>query len=259
MYSKATRAIGYLKDQKGIINRYINEGKGWQPHVRNCRDIILDFVHGNRFNQIVVLGSGWLIDFPAELFDTAITFHLIDVSHPNQVKHKYRKYNNVVFHEEDITGGAIQQVFEATKLFRKGKTKTSIDKITGNGFTFDESRDAGIISLNILNQLDILLADYLLKFRMYNEEEITRFRNNIQEKHVKTIKGTNSLLITDCVERVYDMEEKPIDTKSLIYTKLQSEDMIRQWDWYFDTTGNYHPGLQTIFTVKAFQFNKNNK
>jgi hypothetical protein len=258
-YSSIIRSMGYLKDQKGILNRYVNERECWEPHVKNCKDAIHDFVHGTIANNVVVLGSGWLIDFPTELFSTQKYFHLLDIKHPRQVKHKYRDFDNVIFHEQDITGGAIHQVYHAVQSYKKDKTKSTIDTITGKGFIFDGTADTCIISLNILNQLDILLVDFLLKYKIYDDEEIKSFRKKIQENHVNTIKSRNALLITDSVEQVHDEKDNPVDSKNLIHASLPRDKMIREWVWQFDTTGNYHPGRKTIFTVSAYLFNKKEK
>ena len=80
----------------------------------------------------------------------------------------------------------MQEVYELVKNYRRNRIKADLAEIELTMYKPEEPVDY-IISLNILNQLDILLVDYLKKSSIYDEEELKFFRGRIQKSHIDSL------------------------------------------------------------------------
>jgi hypothetical protein len=112
------------------------------------------------------------------------------------------------------------------------------------------------VSVNILNQLDNLILEYLRKFPLPEKSLIERLQRNIQSSHIQSLLNYNSCLVTDYEELIYDEAGKLVATNSLLYTELPIFRQKKEWLWNFDTRMTYYPGRKTIFKVIAIQLNK---
>jgi hypothetical protein len=247
------RQMKYLSDQRGIMNRYLAEGDNWEPHLENTRNFIIRCLQEDRPETVAVLGSGWLIDLPVDdLIRSCRTVFLVDVFHPPQVLHKIQKIKNFRAIKADVTGGAILGVYHFVRDHRRSQAGGVLD------IPFQASlpgiRPDYIISLNILNQLDILLLDYLKKHLKIPQSEELEFRRRIQSQHVSLLIPGRSCLVADTEERVISRKKGLISSKNLIHCELPGGRMNEEWIWKFDSRGEYNPGNQTEMVVKAIQF-----
>jgi len=249
---KILRKMKYLSDLEGIMNRYLKEGRNWESHLENTRNFILDCLRSNANNTVTILGSGWLLDVPlTDLNDRCEKIVLVDIFHPPQIKHKMRKYPKVKLVTQDITGGTVNEVFTLVQEFRRSGIKRTIKEIAVPGFT--SASDPGyVVSLNVLNQLDILIIDYLKKFNIYDENELLELRRRIQKAHLDSLPPDNSCLITDYEEKIFhhDRLEK---TSPLIFIPLPRRGNQKTWEWNFDSSKSYYPERTTTFNVIALQ------
>ncbi len=250
---KILKKMEFLKDQEGIMTRYISEEGSWEDHLKHTKEYITDVVKKIKPETISILGSGWLLDVPIEfLAANCKKIYLYDIHHPAQIRHKLRQHKNVVFVECDLTGGFIYETFNAVELFRKTKKKIPVENLKMNNFIPEPETDY-TISVNLLNQLDILLIDYLEKFSIYSDTEIGRIRTNIQQVHINSLKPGQALLITDYQEILYDEDNKQTDKHSLVYTELPAGKNKKYWDWDFDTNMTYYAGKKTKFRVVGIE------
>jgi hypothetical protein len=140
-----------------------------------------------------VLGSGWLLDIPAEelaaMFDEVWLF---DIKHPAMVSRRMKNLPNVRLIETDISGFA-EPIYDAVRSAKQSFNSENINPI----FDFDLTQFSYIVSCNILNQLDILILDYLkTKIRLTSEEERI-LRTRIQQTHLQILPQKKSCLISD--------------------------------------------------------------
>ena len=56
------RRMGYIRDQEGIMNRYIREKMHWDQHLEKTREFINASFSDKSIETVAVLGSGWLVD-----------------------------------------------------------------------------------------------------------------------------------------------------------------------------------------------------
>jgi hypothetical protein len=114
-------------------------------------------------------------------------------------------------------------------------------------------RPEAYISINLLNQLDIMLCDYILKQKPFQQEALVPFRRAIQAFHVEWISKKPACLISDIREEVSDRKGER-SSKALLYTSLPEGIRSEHWWWDFDTQGTYHPGSRTRMEVQAVEW-----
>ncbi len=249
--NKLYEELGYYTDQKGILERYYREQEGWDKHLAQTKRYILDSLSHYKNNSVAVLGSGWLLDLPLkELSDHFKTLTLFDIFHPREIKQKCKKYKNVFFEEMDISGGAAEEAFMANTFLKRTGEKKNISEFQIKGFQYNLKFDM-YISLNILNQLDIIPGDYLLENNVYTESELMKFRMLVQKAHLDSLPKGKTCLITDFEETIISDKDNSIIKKPLIHINLPENNTMQKWQWDFDLTGNYYKNKKTIFNVVA--------
>jgi hypothetical protein len=58
--------MGFIKDQEGIMNRYLRESSQWKKHLEKTRNFISGSFSHTEAETVAVLGSGWLLDVPLD-------------------------------------------------------------------------------------------------------------------------------------------------------------------------------------------------
>ncbi|MFZ5940108.1 MAG: hypothetical protein ACOYXB_06000 [Bacteroidota bacterium] len=242
------RAMGFFSDQEGIISRYLAEKEGWDLHLRNSREFILDFVAQSNCKTVAILGSGWLLDLPLEEMSRQLDrILLLDIRHPAQVREKVARYPGVELLETDLSGGAIAFAWQAVK-----KSSFQPEKMVLRVPALPFEPDC-LISLNILNQLDIIPGDYLQKHLGLSDEDLIPFRRRIQDFHVAWITQRSGCLVSDIVE-YSSVEGKEENRRSLLFTGLPEGMQEKEWEWPFDSRGRYRENMYTRMQVKAIRW-----
>jgi hypothetical protein len=246
----AARRAGYVSDQNGIRNRFLRESGNWQSHLQNTRNFIIHAAKQTmQHRSVAVLGSGWLYDVPLEelsqMFESVV---LVDIVHPEPVRIKAKRLANVQLVEADLTGGAVQLAMRA-KSFPQFTEWLPTAKPAINFGDFDL-----VVSVNLLNQLDIILCDYLTKRFRVGDKDLLNVRKIVQQQHLDWLPKGRTCLITD-----YRQIDTPVDggvetTKELVYCQLPQSADFEEWDWIFDTNQRYSEKNNTIFKVMAVCF-----
>lgn len=250
---KILRRMGYLRDQEGIMNRYLREREHWADHLEKTKAFINGSFEMLSAESVAVLGSGWLLDIPLRELESRFSrVYLVDIIHPPQVRKKTESMDRVELVEADLTGGAVGQVWQISRE----KGSHSLDNflqdlqltspITGIS-------PGAVISVNLLNQLDIILCDFLQKQGTFGDEPLDRFRSVIQSFHLEWIMRTPGCLVTDATEKSRDHQGNE-SFKPLLYTRLPEGIRTGQWSWEFDTRGTYRSGIRTSMEVQAVEW-----
>jgi hypothetical protein len=202
-------------------------------------------------STLIVLGSGWLLDFPLdEVYQNTKNICLVDILHPPQILKKIEKYPGVQCIAADITGGYVQKVYDDLHRFKKQDIPYMfIDDHSFPDINFDSG--TWLISLNILNQLDILIADYIKKHITISSETLNLIRSKLQGDHINLLKKTNFIIVTDHTEEIFNNRGIKEAEKYLLHTDLPDFDSMDEWDWPVDSEGVYNPGRKTILKVTA--------
>ena len=251
--NQSIRRMGFIKDQQGIMNRYMRESSHWKTHLEKTRNFITESFRQSEAESVAVLGSGWLLDVPLDhLLVRFKHIYLVDIHHPIQIRKRTAGMSQVELIEEDLTGGAIKQVWDYIE-----KESPPKDGILQGHFPLTPplsriSPDV-LISVNLLNQLDIIVCDHILKKKHYQQEALAPLRSAIQAFHLDWITKKPGCLITDTVEEVVDKNGAK-SSKALLYTNLPPGVRSDSWWWDFDSQGTYHPGSRTRMEVQAIEW-----
>ena len=179
--SQVAREEGYVTDQKGIQNRFVREREHWQLHLDNTKQYILQSAKRSASKKsVAVLGSGWLLDVPvAELAQEFEEVYLYDIVHPEQIVVNMRKYPNVHLVVADLTDGAVELAAQSHS-FEEFCNSLAHISLTPNLQQFDF-----VVSVNLLNQLDIILCDYLKEKFSITESELIEIRKKDDKQLAK--------------------------------------------------------------------------
>jgi hypothetical protein len=245
--------MGYSDYQNGLIYRHLNQDGAWDSHLEHCRNFIIKALDYHKPEKVTVLGSGWLLELPLkEMIEKTERICLIDIVHPPDVLKQTTSLKNVELLELDVTGGLILEVWEKTGKYSFLKNLHSIRNITIPEFVPD-FEPGMVISLNILTQLESLLADYIKKRSKTGEKELGRFRAEVQKRHIDFLGKHSSVLITD-IEEVITNRSGSVTTNPTLLTDLPAGRMREEWTWNFDQTGADFVNSRSILKVIALTF-----
>lgn len=235
------------------MNRYMRESSHWKTHLERTRNFISTSFQQTEAESVAVLGSGWLLDVPLEfLLSRFRQIYLVDIHHPVQIRKRTAAMTQVELIEEDLTGGAIEQVWNYLE-----KPVQALDGLLPELFPLtpplSQIRPDCLISVNLLNQLDIIVCDHILKKKHFQQEALTPLRTAIQSFHLDWISKKPGCLITDTLEELVDKNGVK-KSKALLYTNLPKGVRRDSWWWDFDSQGTYHPGRRTRMEVQAIEW-----
>ena len=242
------RRMGYFDDQSGIIRRYRRECEHWDTHLTNTRQSAIDAMQGKSRTSAAVLGSGWLLDVPVEEMSRCFEkLYLYDQRHPAAVKKQVQSLGNVELRVCDISCFA-RSVYQYAKQYRNHKERPPISAIQAQN-TLNLNDFDFVFSCNILNQLDILLIDYLTQFFDLNHEETLSFRSNVQQHHINILPRNRSCMVADYEEITYTPDGTEISRKTSVHHPIIQHPDARCWTWEFDTKMTYYKDRMTFFKV----------
>lgn len=246
------RRMGYFTDQSGILNRYRREQKYWDTHLQNTRNFAMEAMQGKERKSAAVLGSGWLLDVPLEEMSRYFEkVCLYDIRHPATVKRKAKQMGNVELTVCDISCFAFP-VYRYAKQYRKSKVRPPISDIQPeNGL--DLSGFDFVFSCNILNQLDILLIDYMYQFFDLSREETDTFRSNVQQYHINLLPRSHSCIVADYREVTLTPDGKEISSKTTVNHPITQRTDARRWTWEFDTKMTYYRDRMTFLETLGIE------
>ena len=242
------RKMGYFDDQSGIIRRYQREREHWDTHLKNTKEFTVEAMQGKNRNSAAVLGSGWLLDVPLEELSRYFRkLCLYDIRHPAEVKKKAGMQGNVELSVCDISG-FVRPVYQYTKQYRNSRKRPFISDIQPQT-TLDLRCFDFVFSCNILNQLDILLIDYLSQFFNLSHEETIIFRSNVQQHHFNMLPRNRSCMVADYEEITSTADGREISRKTSVYHPIIQRTDVQRWTWKFDTKMTYCKDKMTFFEV----------
>jgi hypothetical protein len=246
--NKILRRMNFISDQKGIMNRFLREQGAWDGHLTEAGNFIIKVLQQEKVEHIVLLGSGWLLDFPIEkIIPLVKRITLVDVYFPPQILRKTESFEEVECLPADITGGYIETIYKNLKE-QKGDFVLPAEHIQPH---ITPEKGKLVISLNIMNQLDILLVDYIRSKVIIDEAAIAGFRTALQQAHLNMLKEHPFILITDYSELLINTQGNVIEDKELIFVDFPFCSLSREWEWQFDSHKLYNAHADTRMMVRA--------
>ena len=246
----AARRAGYVGDQLGIRDRFLRESGNWKSHLDNTRRFILEAASmTKKRTAVAILGSGWLYDVPldelSQMFESVV---LVDIVHPEPVKIRAAKLPNVRLVTTDLTGGAVQRAInEPTFQSFVYWLPSAVPDLNLEMFDL-------VVSVNLLNQLDIILCDYLTKRFKVDEQHLLPVRKTVQQQHINWLPVGHTCLITDYRQIDIPIDGSPQTETQLVFADMPEKLPVKEWEWLFDTNQRYSEKNNTIFKVMAICF-----
>jgi len=242
------RKMGYFNDQSGILRRYRREREGWDAHLLKTRGFAVEAMQGKNSKSAAVLGSGWLLDVPVEEMSRYFEkLYLYDIRHPAETKKRVKLLGNVELRVCDISCYA-NSVYEYVKKYRNHRHRPPISDIQPQN-ALDLSEFDFVFSCNILNQLDILLIDYLSQFFDLSHEEAVTFRSAVQSRHIDILPRNRSCMVADYKEITLTPNGKEISCRASVYHPVTQRTDASRWVWEFDKKMTYYKDKMTFFEV----------
>ncbi len=247
------KKMGYFRDQEGIMNRYLRESAEWEAHLEKTRDVILNKIGEKLPERIIVLGSGWLLDFPLEeAWEICRDIELVDIIHPPQILNRIRKFPGIRTLGMDLSGGMIAQTYYGLK---NRLSLEEINRLTALPLEFNpDQKNTLFISLNVMSQLDSLPSEYIVKKTSVSYHDLLEFRSGIQERHLEFLKSVKGLLITDYAEIYRNLSNGSVNEKQILITGLERILPEEEWKWEFDSQGIYRENCSTSMRVLVVSF-----
>ena len=170
---------------------------------------------------------------------------MIDINHPKQIVNRHKNNSKILFIKADLTTNLVEGV-------QKSKSFIDFLEIVKNIKPIDYlEKYSFVVSLNLLNQLDILLCDMLKQKFFVKDEELVGIRTRIQTLHLQSLPHNKSCIITDYCEVNYNNSMEDCTEKSLLYSDLSYIKNREEWLWTFDTRKTYRANANTTFKVLA--------
>jgi hypothetical protein len=153
--------------------------------------------------------------------------------------------------ETDISGFAVS-VYQAMRAADKTNGKITWDQVKPK-FDFRLDDFDFVVSCNLLDQLDAVPIEFLLKHNRIEKEDEAMLRMIIQQAHLNMLPVSKSCVITDLEEWQMDAQDQLANVKKLVYADIPASESSETWTWKFDSHLTYHPHFQTWFKVIAFE------
>jgi hypothetical protein len=249
---KIYKDFGFYSDQAGILRRYNREKYAWENHLNQTKSYILSCASGANKGRCAILGSGWLLDVPvAELADLFHEVWLFDIHHPKSTQAKLSHLRKIKRVECDISGFA-SEIYRIAK--NKKRTIDDFQELDIQpAFAYNLSEFDFVVSCNLLNQLDIILVDYLKRKKHILPEVEKKLRAAIQGFHLENLPVGKTCLVSDVEELWMNQKKEIIQENTLVYTNRLPDVCEKEWIWDFDTHYTYVSEYLTSFQVKAYR------
>jgi hypothetical protein len=188
------RAMGYLRELRGIRERGRLWAAAWAPHLGRTRELIRAALRRCAARRkAVVLGSGWLNDVPlAELAGAFAEVVLVDAVHPRAARRQARRWANVSLRSADVTGTA-EAVWRVAWDRRATLPRSAPELFCGDG-------EVDLVaSVNLLSQLPCLPERYLLEAGSHAPDAIATYGRDVVQAHLDYLRRLPGVvaLVTD--------------------------------------------------------------
>lgn len=219
------KRMGYLKELIGMDARHRRCRDPWAPHLKHCKNLILEAAQDIPRRRVTVLGSGLLLDIPlrqlADQFDEVV---LIDILHMPKIIKRTRTLANVRLLSTDLSG-----VAEATWNHVRQKRTGPLPAPSAETEFFQDS-DL-VVSANLLTQLPLLPMGWLKGGDGHSENDIQAFARAIIDHHLAFLVGLPGrvFLLSETERQIMDGDEMLQDIDPLFGAALPSCGL--KWIW----------------------------
>ena len=246
--TKSAKKMGQLRETIAMEARYKRSKSQWETHLKNTKSLIeessLKVVNQN---ELIVLGSGLLLDIPIEFLAKYFKrVYLVDVVHLKKIKQTINTYNNVFLVEHDITGLSDQLINASKSNFTDIQPQVSIPKLSAD--------TSLVISANMLSQLHYSPVKFVTNKFGFNEKQQIILTKSIMLSHIEMLSKLDCrvCLITDYTRQYKDEGQQIIEQEdALPNIKLPKPD--KEWLWEIAPRGELNKNISLTSVVYGYQ------
>jgi len=246
--TQTAKILGQLRETIAMEARYNRSRKQWESHLNNTKALIEHSARQiSQPNEVIVLGSGLLLDIPIEFLSTHFQqVSLVDVVHLKSTKQRVKNYRNVIFLEHDITGIAEQLIFSLPRNNQELKHQPSIPNLN--------PKTSLVISANMLSQLHLSIVNYAEDKLAFDNAMQERLATNIIRSHLSMLESLpcKVCLITDHI-REYRNESTQISEYETALLNVNLPKPNKKWYWEIAPKGELNKNISMTSEVYGYQ------
>lgn len=205
----------------------------WGEHYAHCQQSIRLAMDACSTHQTaLIFGAGSLNDVPlASLSEQFERVLLVDLLFLKSARKKIQPYPNIQLIEADVTE-SIQTVYQGQITPNKPQR------------WLDDASISLVVSLNLITQLPLLPAKWLIKQGGYEDGEIESLSKLMIQQHVDYLSAFNgqACLIADRWDTEFDRNGKVVDEFDP-WWEIKQPQTLTEWDWELVPIGEGKPGL----------------
>lgn len=225
--------MGYLTESIAMAARSKRCHQQWGEHFAHCQQSIQFAVEQcASHHTVLIFGAGSLNDIPLVLLSNRFErVLLVDVLFLKAARNKVQIYPNVELIEADITE-SIQAVYQGQTVCNKPQR------------WLDNPNISLVVSLNLITQLPLLPAKWLMKQGRAKEKTIEQLSKKMIEQHLNYLhrfKG-QACLIADRWDTEFDNNGQVLDEFDP-WWEVEQPQTLNEWDWLIVPIGEGKPGL----------------
>lgn len=250
--SRSARKLGQLQEAIAMEARFKRSHAQWFSHLENTKSLIKDSCNSlTNPDEVVVLGSGLLLDIPLEFLANHFNrVFLVDVVHLKKVTQVVEKYENVELLEYDVTGLSRQLLETETKKIEDFDFNVSIPCLS--------SQTSLVISANLLSQLPLSLVAFVEKKLAFDTVMQQQFATKIIQSHLDALANlANKVCLISDYQRYYkdNKLQQLEEERALLTVQLPEPDM--NWIWEIapqGELGKYISMSSRVYGYRDFQY-----
>lgn len=248
--TKEARAFGHTYESISLEVKEKRLNAFWASHLKNCHDLIYDFVLNklDRPGRILILGSGPLHEIPVErLTKLGHQLTLVDAHHPSSVLKNYQNHPAIKFITHDIT--------ECENYILAKNYYSPIKPIKFLKEPFDL-----VISANVQSQLSLHIKKYFEKnlTNLYHQKRLEEIADEIESHHLEYLEKFSCpvLFYNDVETYFYDKKGNLLHTESKKVLKNFENKSVKEWMWNLAPIPEYDKEIALKMKIKAMVLNE---
>lgn len=224
------KPMGYLHESVAMRARSKRCSAEWQAHYQQCRASIIEAVDyasqqcDTKQKTVLIFGAGHLMDTPLEALSSQFkSIFLVDLLFSKATQQQVEPFENVRLIEHDVTEN-LARIFHAN-------LNTANDLQVPQRWLADNSIGL-VISLNLITQLPLLPAKYLIKHTDFSLQQAEQLSQQMIAQHLTYLRGFDCpvCLIADRNIEEYDRNGQRIDEYNP-WWEIQPPLPHREWHW----------------------------
>lgn len=213
--------MGYLHESIAMASRSQRCAQQWGEHYQHCQNTIIQAIDKcSDFHTAIIFGAGSLRDVPLEVLSQRFNqVLLVDLVFLKSARHKVKSFSNISLLETDVT--------ENIKTLFKGESK-----LTTSQRWLDDSNVSLVVSLNLITQLPLLPAKWLMRRYQVKEQLIDQISKQMIQQHLDYLQAFSGVkcLIADRWDTEFDVYGKITDEFDP-WWGIDQPKTVKEWDW----------------------------